>query len=248
VSYNYIAENTIGFFLQPGIYVDVEPHTLRGNTMVNNSLLNFGILNYDWAGDSVAKLYNNVDLSNTVNGKPIYYWINRENDKVPSNAGFVALINCRNITVENLNLERNLEGVILAFSNNCTISGNNITDNGEQLIWGGGGIVLYRSSINLIYKNNVATNQWTGDGIRLEAILHITQFLKTAPQRRMRAFMCEVVAILTQFPVIFLKTTINVESAWNIHQTIQCIGMKYWVLENTAYTLAHNTTMSQKTA
>jgi parallel beta-helix repeat protein len=169
VSYNYIAENTIGFFLQPGIYVDVEPHTLRGNTMVNNSLLNFGILNYDWAGDSVAKLYNNVDLSNTVNGKPIYYWINRENDKVPSNAGFVALINCRNITVENLNLERNLEGVILAFSNNCTISGNNITDNGEQLIWGGGGIVLYRSSINLIYKNNVATNHWTGDGIRLEA-------------------------------------------------------------------------------
>jgi parallel beta-helix repeat protein len=168
VSYNYIAENTLGFFLQPRVYVDVEHHTLRGNVMVNNSLLNFGILNYDFAGDSVAKLYNDVDVSNTVNGKPIYYWINRENDTVPSDAGFVALINCRNITVENLNLERNLEGVILAFSNNCTISGNNVTDNGEQLIWGGGGIVLYRSSSNIIYKNNVATDHWTGDGIILE--------------------------------------------------------------------------------
>jgi parallel beta-helix repeat protein len=168
VSYNYIAENTIGFFLQPGVYVDVEPHTLRGNTMVNNSLLNFGILNYDWAGDSVAKLYNDVDISNTLNGKPIYYWISRENDTVPLDAGFVALVNCRNITMENLNLERNLEGVILAFSNNCTISGNNITDNGEQLIWGGGGVILYRSSSNIIYNNSVATHGWTGLGIVLD--------------------------------------------------------------------------------
>jgi len=135
--------------------------------MVNNSILNFGILGDGGAGDEVTRLYNDVDISNTVNGKPIYYWINRENDAVPSNAGFVALINCRNITVENLILERNLEGVLLSFSNNCTISGNNITNNGEQLAWGGGNIVLYRSSGNHIYNNNIATDHWTGHGIKL---------------------------------------------------------------------------------
>ncbi|MEM1565462.1 MAG: NosD domain-containing protein [Candidatus Bathyarchaeia archaeon] len=168
VSYNYVAENEIGFFLQPASQQDFAPNTLKGNVIANNSLLNFGILNYGWAGNTAAELYNDVDVSNTVNGKPIYYWINRENDTVPSDAGFVAIINCKNITVENLNLERNLEGVLLAFSNDCTISENNVTNNGEQLIWGGGGIVLYHSSNNLIRKNNVVTDHWTGDGIRLE--------------------------------------------------------------------------------
>jgi len=168
VSWNYVEENKFGLFLQPGGYVDYAPNTLKGNVIVNNSLLSFGILNYDRAGDNMAKLHNDMDVSNTVNGKPIYYWINRENDAVPLDAGFVALINCRNITLENLTLERNLEGVLLAFSNNCTIFGNNVTDNGEQLIWGGGGIVLYRSSNNSIYANNVTTDHWTGDGIILE--------------------------------------------------------------------------------
>jgi parallel beta-helix repeat protein len=167
VSYNYVAENTLGFFLSPGTYQDYEPNTLKDNILVNNSFLNFGILNYASAGDKVVKLFNDMDISNTVNGKPIYYWINRENDTVPSDAGFVALINCRNITVENLTLEKNLEGVLLAFSNNITISGNNITDNGDQLIWGGGNIVLHRSSNNSIYNNNITTSHWTGHGIVL---------------------------------------------------------------------------------
>ncbi|MDH7477683.1 MAG: NosD domain-containing protein [Candidatus Bathyarchaeota archaeon] len=167
VSYNYVAENKIGFFLQPGTIQDYAPNTLKGNVMENNSFLNFGILNYDSAGDNVAKLYNDIDVSNTVNGKPIYYWINRENDTVPSDAGFVALINCRNMTVENLALERNLEGVLLAFSNNCTISGNNITNNGH-VGYGVGSLVLYRSSNNYIYKNNVVTSSWTGLGIVLD--------------------------------------------------------------------------------
>jgi parallel beta-helix repeat protein len=166
VSYNYVAENNIGFFLSPGGPSCVT-NTLKGNTIVNNSVLNFGIYGDGGAGDEVARLYNDMDISNTVNGKPIYYWINRENDAVPSEAGFVALINCRNITVANLTLEKNLEGVLLSFSNNCTISGNNLTNNGEQLVWGGGNIVFYRSTGNRIYNNNIATDHWTGHGIKL---------------------------------------------------------------------------------
>jgi parallel beta-helix repeat protein len=166
VSYNYVAENKIGFFLSPGGPSCV-PNTLKGNTIVNNSVLNFGIYGDGGAGDEVARLYNDMDTSNTVNGKPIYYWINRENDAVPSEAGFVALINCRNITVANLTLEKNLEGVLLSFSNNSTISGNNLINNGEQLVWGGGNIVFYRSTGNRIYNNNIATDHWTGHGIKL---------------------------------------------------------------------------------
>lgn len=164
VSSNYVAENNYGIFLQPGNSPSYTPNILKANVIVNNIHLNFGILNYR---ANLAYLYNNVDVSNTVDGKPVYYWTDKEDDTVPSDAGFVVLVNCTNVTVENLTLERNPEGVLLAYSNNSTISGNNITNNGD-LLFGGGGIVLYRSSNNSIHQNNVATNHWTGNGIVLD--------------------------------------------------------------------------------
>ncbi|MEM2738328.1 MAG: right-handed parallel beta-helix repeat-containing protein, partial [Candidatus Bathyarchaeia archaeon] len=162
VSYNYVAENTWGIILGAG-YGDYTPNTLKGNVMVNNSRINFG-LSYR---AEMAYLYNDVDTSNTVNGKPVYYWISKENDALPLDAGFAALINCKNITVANLNIEKNLEGIILAYSNNCTIYGNNLTDNGDSS-YHYGNIALYHSSNNRIYNNNVATSNWNGHGIVLD--------------------------------------------------------------------------------
>lgn len=164
VSSNHVAENNYGIFLQPGNSPSYTPNILKANVIVNNINLNFGILNYR---ANLAYLYNDVDVSNTVDGKPVYYWTDKEDDTVPSDAGFVVLVNCTNVTVENLTLERNLEGLLLVYSNNSTISGNNITNNGD-LLFGGGGIVLYRSSNNSIHQNNMATNQWTGNGIVLD--------------------------------------------------------------------------------
>lgn len=162
VSGNFIAENRYGIFLRPSTIYG--PNILKDNVITNNTHLNFGITNYN---AELAKYYDDIDSSNTVNGKPIYYWAVREDDTLPLDAGFVALINCKNITIQNLTLKNNLEGMLLAYSHNCTISGNNITDNGD-ILFGGGGIVLYRSSNNLIHKNNVATNHWTGNGIVLD--------------------------------------------------------------------------------
>ena len=162
VSYNYVAENTWGIILGAG-YGDYTPNTLKGNVMVNNSRINFG-LSYR---AEMAYLYNDVDTSNTVNGKPVYYWISKENDALPLDAEFAALINCKNITVANLNIEKNLEGIILAYSNNCTIYGNNLTDNGDSS-YHYGNIALYHSSNNRIYNNNVATSNWNGHGIVLD--------------------------------------------------------------------------------
>jgi len=99
-----------------------------------------------------------VDASNTVNGKPIYYWMGQSDKTVPSDAGSVILVNCTNITVQNLNLTGNYDGIQLAYTNASTITGNIVQNNSR-------GITLLCSSNNKITNNDVAGNI---DGIRIE--------------------------------------------------------------------------------
>jgi len=62
-------------------------------------------------------------------------------------------------TISENNITENLRGISCRFSNNCTISGNNITANEYLGIW------LYQSSNNIVSTNNVTNNQ--GEGIEL---------------------------------------------------------------------------------
>jgi parallel beta-helix repeat protein len=129
-----------------GIYLDFSPsNILRENVMVGNGY-NFGV----WGG-----FRNDVDSSNTVDGKAIYYWINTRDVTVPLDAGFVALVNCTNITVQDLSLTNNCYGILLVETTNSKIIQNNVTANYQKGIW------LYESSNNLIVGNNV-TNADTG--------------------------------------------------------------------------------------
>jgi len=145
---------------------------LRNNRMVDNGV-NFGVV-----GSTLSDFINDVDTSNTVDGKPIYYWIKKQGMVVPLDAGYVALVNCTGITVQNLNLTKNWQGVILAATINSTISQNNIEKNQGSstkglLLWGSSnntisdnnitkngenGIELYKSFNNTIIQNNITNN------------------------------------------------------------------------------------------
>ena len=105
-----------------GIYLAWGNNTLRTNYIADNQY-NFGI-----EGCSFSHYINDIDTSNLVNDKPIYYWINQHNKHVPEDAGYVALINSTEITVENLNLANNVQGVLLVGCNNTTIKNNTITN------------------------------------------------------------------------------------------------------------------------
>lgn len=122
---------------------------LRENKMANNTF-NFALYNPEDVG-----FYNDVDVSNTVDGKPIYYWDAIKNAIVPPDAGVVVLVNCLNITLRNLDLRRNFQGILLVSSYNNTILNNTLTENGPEL---GGGIILLKSSNNLIVENNITNN------------------------------------------------------------------------------------------
>jgi len=142
ISENYFANNT------NGLSIAASGNLFRNNNFENNQ---YSILdNTDGTND--------MDTSNIVNGKPVYYWANQHDRTVPSNAGFVALKNCRNITVQKLKLEGNGEGILLYNTNDSTITENVFTNNLE-------GLTLKESNNNLIFGNNITGNQGNGIGI-----------------------------------------------------------------------------------
>jgi parallel beta-helix repeat protein len=126
---------------------------LRNNRMVDNGV-NFGVV-----GSTLSDFINDVDTSNTVDGKPIYYWVNKQGMAVPLDAGYVALVNCTGIRVQNLNFTRNWQGLLLAATINSTISENNITKNQGSSTEG---LLLWCSSNNTISENNITKNGENG--------------------------------------------------------------------------------------
>jgi parallel beta-helix repeat protein len=145
ISGNNVTSNTNGM----GIFLyQSSTNTLFGNTMTTASAQGY---DYGIDGSAPSDFVNYVDTTNTVEGKPVYYWIGKQDSTVPLDAGTVVLVNCTNITVQNLNLTSNRQGILLAYTTECEITQNNITDNCI-------GLLTYNSSDNVIYQNNFFYN------------------------------------------------------------------------------------------
>ena len=121
------------------------------NNILRSNILTDNTYNLDVWGLTPTHFINDIDDSNTVEGKPIYYWINETDAIVPPDAGYIALVNCTHISVQNLTLISNTHGILLAYTVNSTIIGNNIKNNYF-------GIRLKDSSNNSIYHNSFVNN------------------------------------------------------------------------------------------
>lgn len=146
ISGNSITGNQIGIELRSA------PNNVFRDNMLNNSY-NFGIY-----GTDLTHFINDIDSSNMVNNKRVYYFVN-ENDLVISpstypDAGFVGLVDCNNITVRDLELQHNGQAILLAYTTSCTIGQNVLTDNFNA-------ILLFNSPGNLV-SNNIIINNYRG--------------------------------------------------------------------------------------
>jgi parallel beta-helix repeat protein len=144
VSGNIVEANAYGIRID-----DYSNNMLRNNELTDN-VCNFGVF-----GSLLPEFIQDIDESNTVNGKPVYYWVNRQDAAVPLDAGYVALVNCSGITVQNLNLNNNGQGLLLASTAESSITQNNITANIH-------GIYLCGSSNNTVAGNNITKNLANG--------------------------------------------------------------------------------------
>ena len=140
---NNIVNNNIG--------IDLE--TSRNNIFRDNNLDN--TQNLAVFGDTLAEFALDMDTSNTVNDKTIYYLVNKNNLIISPttypDVGILALVDCENITVQNLELANNGQGLMVAFSTSSRIVSNTITDNHH-------GIVLFGSSEIEVSNNIISQN------------------------------------------------------------------------------------------
>ncbi|MFX0040903.1 MAG: NosD domain-containing protein [Promethearchaeota archaeon] len=168
---NIIFNNSI-FWGRYGISVFISTNV----TISHNKMKECGL---DLYGDLSSNSIN-VDPTNLVNEKPVYYYNNKVklNSSNFTNAGQVILYNCHNSSVSNLNISYGSTGISLNYCSNINITGNiakhhkvhgiSLSESDYVIIWENTldynddiGINLYLSYYNKILKNN-ASNNWEG--------------------------------------------------------------------------------------
>ena len=142
VSGNMILNNGYGIYLH-----DSGNNTFIYNNMTGNSY------NFEVWGDSLSHFIQDIDTSNTVDGKPIYYWINQHNKQSPVDAGYVAIVNSTNVTIKDLSLRNNGQGVLFVHTTNSTIENVNASNTYRA-------IHLYNCDNNTIIGNTLSNNMY----------------------------------------------------------------------------------------
>lgn len=147
---DYSSNSTITSNIITANYGGIKMTSSSNNTMRTNKIC-YNKYNVEVWGLTLTHFIHDIDFSNTVDEKPIYYLINRQNEEIPSNAGYVGLVNCTNVTVRNLNLTKNGQGLLLAYTTSSIIKENTFMDNYY-------GIRIRDSSNNHIYHNAFINN------------------------------------------------------------------------------------------
>ena len=136
-----ISENYKGLLLM----CRVEGSVLKNNTFHNNTY-NFGV----WSCKP-DDYYLDIDATNTINGKPIYYIVEEQDlvfdGSTGAEIGFLGLVGCKNITVKNHTFVANYNGLILVETEDSIIEGCTVSD----CYWAG--IFLGKYSKNNAIKN-----------------------------------------------------------------------------------------------
>lgn len=151
-------------------------NTFRNNNMSGNQR------NLVVWGSRLDSFMQNIDSSNLVEGRKVYYLTNLRDHVIAPwsypNLGYLAVINSTSISVADISIPRNGDGMLLAYSTWCTLDNLTISGNHGHLIWGGlticsSGIITVRSSHfsnnsyglafldsdwNVIYRNSFIAN------------------------------------------------------------------------------------------
>lgn len=128
---------------------DSSNNILRNNFMFNNTY-NFGV----W-GLFLSHFIHDVDFSNVADGKPILYWVNKQNQTVPLGVSCVILVNSSRIMVRDFNISKNLSGITLAYTKDSLIMNVTVSNNER-------GLYFLCSNNNIVVQNDFSDNYWSG--------------------------------------------------------------------------------------
>ncbi len=171
-SNNEISKNNVTSNTSYGVLLTSSSNnTLVGNTLTYNfggiqfdnsnynvlreNSLRAGVSNIGISGSELTDFFNDVDTSNTIEGQPICYFINKQHEIVPENAGYVVVVNSTDILIANLSTTKNEEAILLVQVDNSTIEGNTIN-------YSKYGILGLSSNNNSIRRNSFTSNHISG--------------------------------------------------------------------------------------
>jgi|YelNatPaOPRAMG01_1025707.scaffolds.fasta_scaffold01364_14 parallel beta-helix repeat protein len=141
---NFMADNAVGIHIY-----DSTNNTLEYNVMVRNKC------NLRVWGLPLEHFIHRIDKTNKVDGRPVYYLVNKENETISYDAGYIGLVNSSRITVYNVNVTNNLSGILLAYTNYSFIWNSNFSNNER-------GVYLISSHENVVVGNIFESNFWSG--------------------------------------------------------------------------------------
>ncbi|MFX1371843.1 MAG: NosD domain-containing protein [Promethearchaeota archaeon] len=126
ISQNRLVNNTRGMY-----FFESTNNTLAANQMVDCGL--------SFNGNSLFYFDYNIDTSNTVNGKSVYYYFNESNlnnqdftqTGPPEPPGQIILAGCNDSLISDFNISSSSIGVSLHFCENITIRNNTLNNNRE---------------------------------------------------------------------------------------------------------------------
>jgi len=143
VSNNLITDNEYGMIFSACSGKNI----MRRNTMIGNK---YSLIVDGWV---LSDYVQDIDASNTVDGKPIYYVVGQKNMEIPAGAGYVGAVNCEGIKVMGQDLSHSGQGVMFAYTTSSIIEDTNISGNYQ-------GVYLLYSSNNMIAHNNFIDNEY----------------------------------------------------------------------------------------
>jgi parallel beta-helix repeat protein len=124
-------------------------NTFRNNSMSGNER------NLVVWGSNIDSFMQNIDSSNLIDGRKVYYLTNLYDYIIAPwscpNLGYLAVINSTSVSVKDISIPRNGDGMLLAYSVWCGLTNLTISGNRGPLTWGGlticsSGIVTVRNS------------------------------------------------------------------------------------------------------
>lgn len=133
------------------------------NTFKSNHVSSFGLV-----GSMLSHFMNDIDTSNTINGKPILYLINQSNLEInpftcPS-IGYLGIVNSKAITLRRLTMTGMIQGLLLAQVSNSEIVEVDLSNN--QI-----GFSLWNCSVNTFMGCTITRN---GVGVGMVACVNNT--------------------------------------------------------------------------
>jgi parallel beta-helix repeat protein len=141
---NVVFNNTFGLILGGCLN-----NTLRNNQMIKNQY------NLWECGRSLSEFCNDIDTSNKINDRPVFHILSQNSLIIDPSTfpemGYLALINCTNINVENVTLRNNGFGLSMINTNSSSVFNSNLSRNVC-------GLFVYQSFGNTFKDNNISQN------------------------------------------------------------------------------------------